>query len=601
MEGNTHFSEEMKEIITEFILESRELIETATNDMLAFEKTKEGELINNIFRAIHTIKGTSSFLNFNNLAKLAHVSEDVLGRIKKNELIPELHIIDILLESFDTMKLVLEEIESRGSDEADLSNIVRKLEEVLRSGDGKRDSISLEEIAPPGAKEEPSLASLPIEVERQKEEKTEAEIAPTPERQVEPSKKKPQKEEQTIRIDVKKLDDLMNLVGELVLGKNRLRILSEMVRTSNLDHQILDNFSDVTDYIELITNELQLSVMRARLVPISKVFNKIPRMVRELCLEFKKEVELKIEGEETELDKSVIEVLHDPMVHIIRNSIDHGIEPPEEREKKGKPKKGMISVRAYKEGNHIIIEVLDDGKGIDTKAIREKVKEKRLLSEEELNSMSEKEIMNLIFLPGLSTAKTVTKVSGRGVGMDVVKTSIERLNGQVYVDSLLGHWTKLTLKLPLTIAIMKSLIIEKDQDFYAIPLNNVVELVKPRGDEIKYVDKKEVLVLRDKVIPVLDLSHAFGRDGSKNGTGYLVICNVEDRTIAVKVDRVVGQEEVVIKPLGEFLGNIAGIGGATIRGDGRVILILDIASLVRLTFSQIHQKRLQLLKEEAGL
>ncbi|MDW8002893.1 MAG: chemotaxis protein CheA [Deltaproteobacteria bacterium] len=600
MQSNGHFSEELKEIIGEFILESKELIETATNDMLTFEKTKERDLINNIFRAIHTIKGTSSFLNFNNLAKLAHISEDVLGRIRKNELDPELHVINLLLQSFDTMRLILDEIETKGSDQTDLSGIVRKLEEVLSGGDGKGTSIGTEEIASSLATVEPSFGVPKIESERA-EVRSEAESSKISEPEKIPGRKRPQKEEQTIRIDVKKLDDLMNLVGELVLGKNRLRILSETVKKANLDNQILDSLSDVTDYIELITNELQLSVMRARLVPISKVFNKIPRMVRELCLEFNKEVDINIEGEETELDKSVIEILHDPMVHIIRNAMDHGIEPPEERERKGKPRRGMLSVKAYKEGNHIIIEVTDDGKGIDTKALKEKVKEKKLLSEEELNSMSEKEIMNLIFLPGLSTAKTVTKVSGRGVGMDVVKTSIERLNGQVYVDSLSGHWTKLTLKLPLTIAIMKSLIIEKDEDFYAIPLNNVVELVKPKENEIKYVDKKEVFVLRDKVIPVLDLSRAFGRNGSTNGKNYLVICQVEDRMIAVKVDSVVGQEEVVIKPLGEFLGNIAGIGGATIRGDGRVILILDISSLVRLTFSQIHQKKIQLLREEVGV
>jgi Chemotaxis protein histidine kinase and related kinases len=302
-------------------------------------------------------------------------------------------------------------------------------------------------------------------------------------------------------------------------------------------------------------------------------------------------VELEIKGEETELDKSLIEVLHDPMVHIVRNSIDHGIETPEERVAKGKMRKGLLSISARNEGNHIIIEVFDDGKGIDTKAIKEKVKEKGLIGEEELNSMSEKEIMNLVFLPGLSTAKTVTKVSGRGVGMDVVKTNIERLNGQVCIDSEFGRWTKLTLKLPLTLAIMKSLVIEKDGELYAVPLNTVVELVKAKEEDIKFVDKKEVLVLRDRVIPVLDLSYAFGRNGSKNGRGYLVICNVDDKSVAVKVDHVVGQEEVVIKPLGEFLGNVGGIGGATIRGDGRVILILDIPSLIRLTSSHIREKR----------
>lgn len=567
-------NEELKEIVGEFILESKELLEIATADMLAFEKEGSDELINNVFRGIHTIKGTSSFLNFNNLSRLAHVSEDLLGKIKKKEIEPRKEVIDSLLKSFDMMKMILENIETRGDDQVDIEEILRMLEDISKGGSPAGGQI--------GEMDETQSVS--------EEEKEEGIIAHKDQEKF-TQRKRAQREEQTIRIDVKKLDDLMNLVGELVLGKNRLMVLSQSARVSGLSEQVIENLSEVTNYIELVTNELQLSVMKARLVPISRVFSKIPRMVRELCNEFKKEVELEIKGEETELDKSLIEVLHDPMVHIVRNSIDHGIETPEERVAKGKMRKGLLSISARNEGNHIIIEVFDDGKGIDTKAIKEKVKEKGLIGEEELNSMSEKEIMNLVFLPGLSTAKTVTKVSGRGVGMDVVKTNIERLNGQVCIDSEFGRWTKLTLKLPLTLAIMKSLVIEKDGELYAVPLNTVVELVKAKEEDIKFVDKKEVLVLRDRVIPVLDLSYAFGRNGSKNGRGYLVICNVDDKSVAVKVDHVVGQEEVVIKPLGEFLGNVGGIGGATIRGDGRVILILDIPSLIRLTSSHIREKR----------
>jgi two-component system chemotaxis sensor kinase CheA len=567
-------NEELKEIVGEFILESKELLEIATADMLAFEKEGSDELINNVFRGIHTIKGTSSFLNFNNLSRLAHVSEDLLGKIKKKEIEPRKEVIDSLLKSFDMMKMILENIETMGDDQVDIKEILSMLEDISKGGSPAGGQI--------GEMDETQSVS--------EEEKEEGIIAHKDQEKF-TQRKRAQREEQTIRIDVKKLDDLMNLVGELVLGKNRLMVLSQSARVSGLSEQVIENLSEVTNYIELVTNELQLSVMKARLVPISRVFSKIPRMVRELCNEFKKEVELEIKGEETELDKSLIEVLHDPMVHIVRNSIDHGIETPEERVAKGKMRKGLLSISARNEGNHIIIEVFDDGKGIDTKAIKEKVKEKGLIGEEELNSMSEKEIMNLVFLPGLSTAKTVTKVSGRGVGMDVVKTNIERLNGQVCIDSEFGRWTKLTLKLPLTLAIMKSLVIEKDGELYAVPLNTVVELVKAKEEDIKFVDKKEVLVLRDRVIPVLDLSYAFGRNGSKNGRGYLVICNVDDKSVAVKVDHVVGQEEVVIKPLGEFLGNVGGIGGATIRGDGRVILILDIPSLIRLTSSHIREKR----------
>jgi two-component system chemotaxis sensor kinase CheA len=330
--------------------------------------------------------------------------------------------------------------------------------------------------------------------------------------------------------------------------------------------------------------------MRARLVPVSKVFNKIPRMVRDLCGEFKKDIELRMEGEETELDRSLIEALVDPMVHIIRNSVDHGIEQPDERERKGKKRKGLLSVRAYNEGNHVIIDVFDDGKGINVQAVKDKVKEKGLMTDAELASLSIKEAMNLIFIPGLSTAQKVSSVSGRGVGMDVVKTNIEKMNGQAYIESEEGQWTKLTIKLPLTLAIMRALIVKVDNELFAIPLNTVTELVKLKEGVIKTVDKNEVMVLREAVIPLVDLMRTFSINREERRDGYAVICSIGEKTVGIKVQSVVGQEEVVIKPLGEFLKNIKGISGATIRGDGKVILILDIPSVI-LHYS--NQKKMQ--------
>jgi len=392
--------------------------------------------------------------------------------------------------------------------------------------------------------------------------------------------KAPKTEEQSIRSDVKKLDELMNLFVELVLGKHRLILVNSMAKKGEESEAVFDNLTDITNYIEVITNELQLSVMRARLVPVSKVFNKIPRMVRDLCSEFGKDFELKVEGEETELDRSLIEALTDPLIHIIRNSVDHGIELPEERTAKGKRAKGLLSIRAYNEGNHVIIEVYDDGKGINIQAVKDKVKEKGLMNDAELASLSPKEAMNLIFIPGLSTAQKISKVSGRGVGMDVVRTNIEKMNGQAHIDSEEGKWTKLTIKLPLTLAIMRALIVKVTEELFAIPLNTVTELVKLKEGLIKTVDKNEVLVLRNTVIPIVDLSKAFLMQGSEDGSGYVVICSLGEKTIGIKVNSVIGQEEVVIKPLGEFLKDIKGISGATIRGDGKVILILDIPSVI---------------------
>jgi two-component system chemotaxis sensor kinase CheA len=591
--------DEMQEIIDEFIVESSELMDHVIQDIVTIEQSQDEEMINGIFRAVHTIKGTSSFLGFNTLSELAHKAEDVLGLVRKGEKSIDQEAADILLESFDLIKMIIDDIRSQGTEKQNTASVLEKLKGLM---EGKKQ------------KTEASVtASVPVEEEKKKigeillEEKiiTKSELDDVLKKQKKDKDKKigeivveeklvtegqlkniltkqktANKEEQSIRIDVKKLDELMNLVGELVLGKNRLILVNSLAKKEDTSDVVFDNLADITNYIEAITNELQLSVMRARLVPISKVFNKIPRMVRDLCGEFKKDIELKVEGEETELDRSLIEALVDPMVHIIRNSIDHGIELPDERERKGKNKKGLLTIRAYNEGNHVIIDIFDDGKGINLQAVKDKVKEKGLMTDSELASLSPKEAMNLIFIPGLSTAQKVTSVSGRGVGMDVVKTNIEKMNGQAYIDSEEGQWTKLTIKLPLTLAIMRALIVKVEDELFAIPLNTVTELVKLKEGLIKTVDKNEVMVLRKAVIPLVDLLRTFSINREENKDGYVIICNVGEKTVGIKVHSVVGQEEVVIKPLGEFLKNIKGISGATIRGDGKVILILDIPSVI---------------------
>ena len=602
MDDQTLQKDEMREIIDEFIAESSELMDNVIQDIVSIEQTEDEEMINGIFRAVHTIKGTSSFLGFNVLSELAHKAEDVLGQVRKGELTIEQHIANVLLEAFDLIKLMIDDIREHGNERHDPAEVLKKLKDIM---DGWK-----KEAGAPGT-EKKKLGEILVEekiltknelddvLEKQKKDKdkrlgeliveeklaTEAQV-----KSVLTKQKNPGKEEQSIRIDVKKLDELMNLVGELVLGKNRLILVESMAKKENSNDTIFDNLTDVTNYIEAITNELQLSVMRARLVPVSKVFNKIPRMVRDLCAEFKKDIELKMEGEETELDRSLIEALVDPMVHIIRNSVDHGIELPEEREKKGKKRKGLLSVKAYNEGNHVLIDVFDDGKGIRIQAVKDKVREKGIMTDAELGSLSQKEAMNLIFMPGLSTAQKVSSVSGRGVGMDVVKTNIERMNGQAYIDSEEGQWTRLTIKLPLTLAIMRALIVKAENELFAIPLNTVTELVKLKEGVIKMVDKNEVMVLRKAVIPLVDLLKTFYINKNDDKSGYAIICSIGEKTVGIKVHSVVGQEEVVIKPLGEFLKNIKGISGATIRGDGKVILILDIPSVIQ---HYANQKKIQ--------
>ena len=583
--------DEMREIIDEFIVESSELMDNVIQDIVVIEQNQDEEVVNSIFRAVHTIKGTSSFLGFNALSQLAHKGEDVLGVIRKGEMVIDQNVADVLLESFDLMKTMIDDIRDNGAENHDASDVITKLTDLL-------DPAKKTAAPPPEKKkigemmiEEDMITRVELDdalkkQEADKKDKKIGEIVVEEQLVTEGQlnrvlvKQKTQKaEEQSIRIDVKKLDDLMNLVGELVLGKNRLILVNSLAKKGEETETVFDNLTDVTNYIEVITNELQLSVMRARLVPISKVFNKVPRMVRDLCSEFKKDIELKVEGEETELDRSLIEALHDPLIHIIRNSVDHGVETPDQRIASGKNPKGLLSIRAYNEGNHVIIEIFDDGKGINIQAVKDKVREKGLMSEAELATLSPKEAMNLVFIPGLSTAQKLSKVSGRGVGMDVVRTNIEKMNGQAHIDCEEGKWTKLTIKLPLTLAIMRALIVKVSQEFFAIPLNTVTELVKIREGLIKTVDKNEVIVLRNTVIPIVDLRRAFFFNGNEDG-GYLVICNIGEKTIGIKVHSVIGQEEVVIKPLGEFLKDIKGISGATIRGDGKVILILDIPSII---------------------
>lgn len=582
MDESTSQNDEMREIIDDFIAESIELIEKVVQDIVEIEKNPDDEIINGIFRAVHTIKGTSSFLGFNTLSNLSHKAEDVLGRIRKKEMVPDGDIADTLLESLDLMKLMIEDIREKGSEDRDVSHTLQKLE-LLNKVDARKKIGEI--LVDEGVLSNKECDEF-LEIQKQEGDKKFGEIVVEEklitEKQLNSvlAKQQAHKEEQTIRIDVKKLDELMNLVGELVLGKNRLILLDSLAKKGSNNNGIFDTLSDVTNYVEAVTKDLQLAVMRARLVPIGKLFNKIPRLVRDLSGESKKQIELKIEGESTELDRSLIEALHDPLIHIIRNSVDHGVETPAEREKKGKKPKGVLSIKAYNEGNQVIVEIFDDGKGINVQAVKEKVREKGIMSESELNNLSSRETMGLVFIPGLSTAKTVSNVSGRGVGMDVVKTNIEKMNGQVYIDSEEGQWTRLTLKLPLTLAIMRALIIRVNDELFAVPLNTVTELVKLRDGLIKPVDKNEALVLRDMVIPIVDLSRIFSSSDSHIDEGYIVVCNIGEKIIGVKAHSVVGQEEVVMKPLGEFLGNIKGVGGATIRGDGKVILILDLPAVI---------------------
>ncbi|MGL2336230.1 chemotaxis histidine kinase/response regulator CheAY2 [Helicobacter pylori] len=393
--------------------------------------------------------------------------------------------------------------------------------------------------------------------------------------------------EQTVRVDVRRLDHLMNLIGELVLGKNRLiRIYSDVEERYD-GEKFLEELNQVVSSISAVTTDLQLAVMKTRMQPVGKVFNKFPRMVRDLSRELGKSIELIIEGEETELDKSIVEEIGDPLIHIIRNSCDHGIEPLEERRRLNKPETGKVQLSAYNEGNHIVIKISDDGKGLDPVMLKEKAIEKGVISERDAESMSDREAFNLIFKPGFSTAKVVSNVSGRGVGMDVVKTNIEKLNGIIEIDSEVGVGTTQKLKIPLTLAIIQALLVGVQEEYYAIPLSSVLETVRISQDEIYTVDGKSVLRLRDEVLSLVRLSDIFKVDAilESNSDVYVVIIGLADQKIGVIVDYLIGQEEVVIKSLGYYLKNTRGIAGATVRGDGKITLIVDVGAMMEMAKS----------------
>lgn len=385
--------------------------------------------------------------------------------------------------------------------------------------------------------------------------------------------KKAHKVKQTVRVDIERLDNLMNLVGELVMHKGRLEQIGASSKIVELNETI--------EQIDRISSDLQSVVMKVRMVPIEQVFNRFPRMVRDLAKELNKEVDFIIEGKETELDRTVIDEIGDPLVHLLRNAVDHGLESTEERIKMGKPAQGTLMLRARHEGNNVFIEVEDDGLGVNVEKVLQRALEKDLITSQEAEKMSLEEAVDLLFYPGFSTAKTVSDVSGRGVGLDVVKSKIESLNGEIFIETKPGLGTKFKIKLPLTLAIIQALMVSVRDEVYAIPLSSVDETTMITNDDIKMVQNQEVMMLRGNVLPIYRLSTLLDIPGEKNNENemYVVVVRKAERQIGLIVDTLIGQQEIVIKSLGKILGGIPGIAGAIVAGDGNVRLILDIATL----------------------
>jgi two-component system, chemotaxis family, sensor kinase CheA len=639
------------DIVQDFLVESYENLDRLDRDLVGLEKNpQDREALAGVFRTIHTIKGTCGFLAFNKLEKVAHVGENLLTRLRDGQLTLNPEITTALLGMVDAVRQMLKEIGSTGQDgDVDYPELRETLTRLQTSAIA---SVVLAPNLPPAADPTPSSAgeicafpapkeTLPVPSEtvlstpaaRIEEPKKKgealrkpsrgkiggllvergvvqaADIARALEEQEHGDRRrlgeilvalglakaedvlaaqqtleaKPQTAPDSIRVGVNLLDKLMTLVGELVLARNQLMQLTNMLEDTGLQA--------VSERMNLIATELQEQVMKTRMQPIGNIWGQFPRTVRDVALGCGKEVEIEMEGKETELDKTIIEAIKDPLTHLVRNSVDHGIELPEERVKVGKGRAGRLILRAFHEGGQVNIEISDDGAGLNVERIRKKAVERGLITAEQAAHMVEREVCTLIFRPGFSTAEKVTNVSGRGVGMDVVKTNVEKIGGTVDVQSSLGHGTTVRVKIPLTLAIIPALVVTCGGERYAIPQVSLLELVRIEADEpgkgVELVHGAPVYRLRGRLLPLVYLSRELKLDAEagpqigSEGAVNIVVLRADDRRFGLVVDQINDTEEIVVKPLRKQLKTVRTFAGSSIMGDGKVALILDVLGLAQ--------------------
>lgn len=628
-----------EEIMQEFLVEAGELFDMLNDQFVELEKTPQDlDLINAIFRAYHTIKGGAGFMKLEPMVEVCHRAEDAMNQVRQGEREVTAELIDILFQTLDELDGMFSCVRGGGElPDAD-AGLLQLLDQLL----GKAAAEVPVAVEAPPAQSEPvreESAQVEIQAETQgaeiqdmdsefeamlnaaqiNKEKTAdsglisddefeaaldqihgkgkgpgssaTKVAPqaavTPIKSEAPSKTEtankaaaPTKAtapvaESSVRVDTERLDDIMNLVGELVLVRNRLSTLKQVVKQESVVEAI--------STLDLVTSDLQSSVMKTRMQPIKKVFSRFPRVIRDLARKLKKDINLELIGEETDLDKSLVDSLADPLIHLVRNAADHGIETPEERYESGKSRQGTVKLSAQQEGDQILLIVSDDGKGMDPDALRVKAVDSDLMNEDMAKNLSDKEAYNLIFAPGFSTKTEISDVSGRGVGMDVVKTRINELSGTIEIDSKLGEGSVITIHLPLTLAILPTLMVGLGAYQFALPLSNVYEAFNMEKDWINHVDGQEVMRVRDKTLPLFYLRPWLVKnqyfDESAAGCKVVVV-QMGTKRFCLVVDSIVGQEEVVIKPLGAMLTTTPGFSGATITGDGSIALVLDMPSLM---------------------
>jgi two-component system chemotaxis sensor kinase CheA len=588
------------EIVQEFLVESHENLDQLDRDFVQLEREPGSrELLASVFRTIHTIKGTSGFLAFHRLESVTHVGENLLARLRDGRLVMTPATTDTLLAMVDTVRELLTSIEADGTEgSVEVDAVVARIQRVLDGDEPADEAPAPATVEAPAAVESPAVAPVEPAVAAEPVPAPAAEFAPAPVPQPVPGPQpvfapgsggaagdhdespatRRAAADASIRVDVDLLDVLMRQVGELVLTRNQI------VRQASLRDDL--ELTRASQRLSLIASELQEGVMKTRMQPIDHLWSKLPRVVRDLGAQCGRQVRLEMVGRETELDRTLLEAVKDPLTHLVRNAVDHGLEAPQDRVAAGKSPEGVLTLKAYHEGGQVVVEVTDDGAGIDPERIAAKALEKGLRRADQLAQMGPAEILQLIFAPGFSTASAVTNVSGRGVGMDVVKTNIEAIGGTIEVESQLGTGTTCRLRIPLTLAIVASLTVECAGDRYAIPQVNLLELVALDTDRtatlIEDVNGAQVYRLRGQLLPLVRLTDVLGVE-SDRVDGHLVIAvlQAEGRRFGLLVDRVLNTEEIVVKPLSTRLKAIGAYSGATILGDGQVALILDVQALAR--------------------
>ncbi|WP_339163667.1 chemotaxis protein CheA [Siminovitchia sp. FSL W7-1587] len=673
---------DLTEFLGVFIDEVDEQLQIMDQEVLALEEDGESkEVIQKLFRAAHTIKGSSATMGFDDMAKLTHAMEHLLDHVRNNRLHVSEALIDLLFKCLDQLRQLKDEIVSEEEQRTDVAPLIKEVQSFSQgtgggnaSGqpEGKGETAALftaETHRKAQALKEKGLRIFQVEVKispdcgmksvrafliynelqswgemiqtlpamdsevdadfqnvyfliatqqdaedikdllqsmnevadvsvvpftarseaqskpvkKTRSDSGSAEKKPAVKRKRQDEAKQRKQTKQTIRVDVDRLEHLMNLVGELVIDQTRIKQVASDLGRQHSGAEAIEELDQVTDHIGRVIGELQESVMKVRMLPIGQLFSRFPRMVRDLSHSLNKEIDLVIEGQETELDRTVIEKIGDPLIHLIRNAVDHGLESTEERIKNNKPEKGLLRINAYHEENQVVITVEDDGAGINPEKIKASAIKKELITTEEAEAMTDEEAIHLIFRPGFSTVANVSDVSGRGVGMDIVRNHIESLNGIIELDSKLGKGTIFKIKLPLTLAIITGLIVGIGERTFIIPMSNVLEIVRVPLDSIQTIKGKSIVVIREQVLPVVWLNDLLQipRKDRNNRQVPLVIVGLGEKRIALMVDELHGNQEIVVKSLGKYIGKIKYISGATILGDGRVELILEVAGISR--------------------